>query len=372
MSPSGPVATAADYLQRLPAAARAAASADTARGEILLGLSVAIVLLAAWGIARWGVLDRIRERLKVVGRPRWVADAVCGAAAIGLVALALTPLTLVAAGPMALPALIGALRQDAVWALLGAIAAPLIYGLMRSLPRAWALVLGGLAAVSIFTAAWLPFAQASGPAFLPSAPAGAARDGLMRLIAETRLPAADVYVTANKAMDADVTGLGAARVTVSRGLWDVASPQELRASIGHLMGHYVHHDQLSIALMLAALAFGLFLAARALFPLAARLLGLPADIANPAGAPALIAAAALYLSLAVIADHALIRWINVRADQYSLDHAREPDGLAAALLHEWRGEDPNPSPLQEALFYDHPALKSRLVHAMSWKAAHPG
>ena len=123
--------------------------------------------------------------------------------------------------------------------------------------------------------------------------------------------------------------------------------------------------------MLAALAVGLFLVAQVLFGPAARLLGLPADIVNPAGAPALIAVATLYLCLAVVADHGLIRWINVGADQYSLDHAREPDGLAVALLHEWRGEDPDPSPLQEALFYDHPALQSRLVHAMSWKAAHP-
>ena len=372
MSPSDPAAAAAHYLQRLPAAARLAAPANAARTEILLSLCVVVVLLAAWGIARWGLLDRIRQRLQAVGRPRWMADSACGGAAIGLVALALTPLALISAGPAALaPALISALRQDAVWGLLGAIAAPLIYGLMRYLPRAWAPLLGGISAVSIFTAVWLPFAQTAGPANLPPAPAGPARDGLMRLISDTRLPASEVYVTANPALDADVTGQGAARVTVSRGLWDHATPQELRASIGHLMGHYFHHDQLKIALLLAALAVGLFLVAQVLFAPAARLLGLPADIANPAGAPALIAVATLYLCLAVVADHALIRWINVGADQYSLDHAREPDGLAVALLDEWRGEDPDPSPLQEALFYDHPALQSRLVHAMSWKAAHP-
>ena len=373
MSLFDPAAAAAAYVQRLPAAARAAAAADTVRAEILLALSIVVVLLAAWGIARWGLLDRIRQRLQAVGRPTWMADSACGGVAIGLVALALTSLALISAGPAAMASrLVPALRQDAVWGLVGAIAAPLVYGLMRRLPRAWALMLGGLAAVSIFTAVWLPFAQASGPASLPPAPAGAAREGLMSLIADTRLPASQVYVSANPAIDADVTGLGSARVSVSRGLWNLASPQELRASIGHLIGHYVHRDQLSIALLLAALAFGLFLAVLALFPLAVRVLGLPPDIANPVGAPALIAVAALYLCLAVIADHALIRWVNVRADQYSLDHAREPDGLAMALLHEWRGEDPNPSSVQEALFYDHPALQGRLVHAMSWKASHPG
>ncbi len=81
--------------------------------------------------------------------------------------------------------------------------------------------------------------------------------------------------------------------------------------------------------------------------------------------------AAAWLSLGGVAENGFIRAINVRADQYSLDHAREADGLAQALLHEWKGEDPAPSPLQEALFYSHPSLKSRVEHAMGWKAAHP-
>ncbi len=162
-------------------------------------------------------------------------------------------------------------------------------------------------------------------------------------------------------------------MVVSRGLWTQGSPAEIRASIGHLMGHYAHRDQLSIAVLLAVLTLGLFMALGSLFPLAARLVGASGvkSVADPAGAPALMALAAVYLACAVTLDHGFIRWINVRADQYSLDQAREPDGLAAALLHEWRGEAPNPSAIQQALFYDHPSLQSRLLHAMRWKAAHP-
>jgi STE24 endopeptidase len=235
------------------------------------------------------------------------------------------------------------------------------------------LVLGGVAAVLMFSAIWLPFATASGPTNLPTAPPGPARDGLMQLIAAVHLPAHEIYVSANSAIDADVTGWGQARVVISHGLWISAPPAELRASIGHLMGHYAHHDQLSIALLLAVLTFGLFIIVRRLAMPAARLMGLK-DVegpANPVAAPALIAVAVVYLWLAVTCDHAFIRWINVRADQYSLDHAKEPDGLALALLDEWRGEAVDPSPVQEALFYDHPSLKSRLEHAMRWKAAHP-
>jgi STE24 endopeptidase len=370
-----PAAAAAAYLQRLPLDARAAAPADTARSEILLVASVAIVLIVAWGVGRSGFLQRIRLRLEAAGRPRWIADAACGSALIGLVALAMTPLApMSAAGASGAlgPVLLEPLRQAALFSLLAAIAFPLLYGLMRLLPRLWAPLLGGLSAIAIFAAVWLPFAEASGPTNLPVAPAGAARAGLLGLIADTHLKASEIYITPTRAIDADVTGLGAARVSVSRGLWETASPQELRASIGHLMGHYVHHDQLSIALLLAMAALGLFLTMKALYAPAARLLRLPRDISDPSGAPALIAIATLWICAGVIADHALIRAVNVRADQYSLDHAREPDGLAMTLLHEWRGEDPDPSPLQEALFYDHPSLQSRLLHAMRWKAAHGG
>ena len=366
-------AAAAAYAQRLPAAARDSAPAATATSEILLTASVVVVMAAAWAVAGSGLLPRIEGRLRAAGRPGWMADAACGGALIGLIGLSLAPLALIgAAGAAAkMAALSGALRQAAVFSLVGAVIAPGLYGLMRRLPRLWAPLLGGLAAAAVFAAVWLPFASASGPTELPPAPAGPARAGLVRLIADTRLPASEVYLSANPAIDADVTGQGAARVVVSRGLWSVASPAELRASVGHLMGHYTHHDQLSIAALLALLALGLFFALQVLYAPVARWLRLPADRLDPAGAPALVLIATAWLSLAAIADHSFIRAINVRADQYSLDHAREPDGLAAALLHEWSGEDIDPSPLQEALFYSHPSLQGRLLHAMRWKAAHP-
>jgi STE24 endopeptidase len=375
-----PAAAAAIYVARLPGDALAAAPAQTAWFETLLVASLALALLAAVTVVRSGVLVRIQERMAAQGRPQWMSDAASGGAAAGLIGLALVllvPISIAHSGgaasnPMA--AFVVALRQAAVLSLVGALFAPPLYALMRRLPRLWAPALGAVAAALMFSAVWLPFAEASGPASLPAAPAGPARDGLVQLIAETKLGASEVYVSADPAIDADVTGAGAPRVVVSQGLWRTASPDELRASVGHLMGHYAHHDQLSIALLLAALAFGLFLAVRYLTAPLARLMGLK-DATGPddaLAAPALIAVAVVYLALAVAADHAFIRWINVRADQYSLDHARSPDGLAQALLHEWKGEAVDPSPLQEALFYDHPSLQSRLLHAMRWKAEHDG
>ena len=373
-----PAAAAAAYVQRLPAAVLDIAPAQTAWNETLLAASVVVALLAAFTIARLGVLERLRDGLEAAGRPAWMTDAACAGAAMGLVGVALALLAPISAahaggGASTLTALIEALRQAAVLGLAGALFAPPLYALMRRLPRLWAPLLGSLAAILVFAALWLPFAEASGPAQLPAAPAGPARAGLLRLISDTGLQASEVYVSANPAIDADVTGAGPARVVVSHGLWSLASPEELRASVGHLIGHYIHHDQLSIAILLAILMLGLVMAIWVLTAPVSRLMGLKdvQDPADPLAAPAVIAVAIVYLCLAVALDHTFIRAINVRADQYSLDHAREPDGLAQALLREWKGEAVDPSPLQEALFYDHPSLQSRLEHAMRWKAAHP-
>ena len=380
MTALDPAAAAAAYVQRLPADALAVAPAQTAWSEILQVASLAVAVLAAVTVVRSGVLVRIHQRMTAADRPEWMSDAACGGAAAGLVGVALALLAPIAAahpgGPPSnlLAATVLAVRQAAILGLVGALFAPPLYALMRRLPKLWAPALGAAAAALVFAAVWLPFASASGPASLPKAPPGPARDGLVQLITETRLAAPEVYVSPDPAIDADVTGAGAARVVVSQGLWRSATPEELRASVGHLMGHYAHHDQLWIALLLAALAFGLFPAVRHLTGPAARLMGLKdaggAD--DVIAAPALIAVALVYLALAVTADHALIRWVNVGADQYSLDHARSPDGLAQALLHEWKGEAVDPAPLQEALFYDHPSLQSRLLHAMHWKASHGG
>lgn len=56
------------------------------------------------------------------------------------------------------------------------------------------------------------------------------------------------------------------------------------------------------------------------------------------------------------------------ADLYGLNAARQPDGEAEVdvLLGEYRKLDP--SPLEEATFYDHPSGRTRIEAAMRWKA----
>ena len=84
----------------------------------------------------------------------------------------------------------------------------------------------------------------------------------------------------------------------------------------------------------------------------------------------LAALALLAMVAAAPVSAGYLRWANVRADAFSLDHAREPDGLAAVLERDWNHESVDPPLVERAIFYTHPPLASRLVQAMAWKAAH--
>jgi STE24 endopeptidase len=149
-------------------------------------------------------------------------------------------------------------------------------------------------------------------------------------------------------------------------------PAEARALVGHIMGHYAHNDILIFSLVLGlGMLAGFFAVARLAAPLA-RLIGAKnaASAADRESLPASAIILMLAIACAGLAGAGHLRWANVRADAYSLDHAREPDGLAAVIEQEWDHQSVDPSPLEEALFYTHPAMTGRLRHAMAWKAAH--
>ncbi len=383
MTAFDPSAATAAYLGALPPALRRAAEADTLWAHWLAVLIPLLVLAVCWAALRSGLLVQTARRYGRDGAAPWLASAVCAGLFSAVLLLACAPLEAFGAWRAhqgAAPSLGGlaqlaarALRRDVLLIGAAVVILPAVQALMRRAPRSWALWIGAVLAAAVFAVTWAPYALASGPADLPPVPPGAARDGLARLVRDTGIPVSGIYLSNQEARDADVTGLpGQARVVVSKGLWSQATPAQIRAAVGHLMGHYVHGDELSLALVLALLTLGGPLAIWGLFAPAARILGArglegPGDAA---GLPVPAAIAAIYLCVATVGFNNFIRLVNVRADQYSLDHAREPDGLATNLLRDWHDDRVDPSALEEAVFYDHPSLRSRIDHAMRWKAAH--
>jgi STE24 endopeptidase len=383
-----PVAVATQaWMERLPAAQRLAAQAAT-DARMIAWLGGGLVFLAVCGlIARSGLLGALRRRLDSERSSTWLASlALAGALAAVLSAVnALVSgfaewraQTLLShGGGVAPPAPLGAdLAQSAAGIPLAIAAAMLLVPpflwLIRRAPRIWPLIAGSIAAVLILAIGWLPYALAAGPSLSPAAPTPASA-GVMRLIADTGLPAHTVLFSPDPGFDADVTGgFGQAKVVLGPTLL-AGPPAEARAYVGHLMGHYAHGDILAVSLVIAVSVFLGFLAIQRWTVPLARALGVVVEsAADPEALPAMAMIGFLALTCVGLAASAYLRSANVGADAYSLDHAREPDGLAAVIEREWDHAAVAPSPLETAVFYTHPPLRSRIVHAMAWKAANGG
>jgi STE24 endopeptidase len=376
--------TAADrYVEALSPALRAAGAAYAEQSHWAWVISGLLIVAICWVTLRLGLLQRLRAGLEQE-RPRpWYAAFACALALSALVAALTLPLDVAAAWladrtlmrpPSSLIAYVaGAVRSDCFNILAVSLGAAVLLSLTRLAPKAWWAWSGAALSVAIFALVWGSYALAGGPAHSTPVPAGEARDGLLKLIHDAGLSARQVYLVASPDVDGDVTGLpGAARVVVNQGMLDHASVPEMRAAIGHLAGHFVRGDQFGLAALLSLLTVGALLAIHRLFGPAARLLGAEglAGLSDPAGLPVWAVIAVAWLAIATPAEKTYIRLINVRADQFSLDHAREPDGLAVSLLRGWHDDKVDPGPLEEAVFFDHPSLQSRLEHAMRWKASH--
>lgn len=374
-------AAADRYIDALSPALRAAGEAYAEQSHWLWAISGVLIVAIAWITLRLGLLERLRASLERE-RPRpWYVAIACALVFSALIAALTAPLDVAAAWltdrtlmrpPSSLIAYVARVaNRDCFNILAASLGSALLLGLARLAPRSWWAWSGAALSVAIFALVWGPYALAHGPATLPPLPAGAARDGMVRLIHDAGLSARQVYLVASSDVDGDVTGLpGQARVVVNQGMVANASVPEMRAAIGHLAGHFVHGDQFGLAVLLSLLTFGALLSVHRLHAPVARLMGGGGLLGDPAGLPVWAAIGVAWLAIATPAERSYIRWINVRADQFSLDHAREPDGLAINLLRGWHDDKVDPGPLEEAIFFDHPSLQSRLEHAMAWKAAH--
>jgi STE24 endopeptidase len=351
----------------------AAAAATDARLLVWLGVWAA-GLAACAIVGRAGMLGAIKARLERE-RPRpWLT----GAAGAGVVVLIVVGAMRLASAASSWPTtgvrgLGDALALSASAAVAAALLVPPAQWLMRRTPRFWPLLLGGVTAAAILALGWAPYATGNGDG-LPMAPATAAEAGVAKLVAQTHLPAVGVRASTDPAFDADVTGAFGRATVILGPMLAAGPPGEARAYVGHLMGHYVHGDILAVCLVLSGVLLGGLVAIRAWAAPLSHAFGARGarDAADSAALPAAAFLALTTLILAGLAAAAYLRWANVRADAYSLDQAREPDGLAAVIEREWDHQAVRPSALEEAVFYTHPPLAERLRQAMAWKAAHGG
>lgn len=380
----------ANYLARLPAAEQTKAVAYTQGGHWLLLWSWLATLAVCWLAVRSGALDKISRRLNKTKSRANLTVFACVASFSLLRWLLTLPWTGYAdwgrekAYGMTRQPFADWLTQGLIQAIISAIFSGLlfvaVYLVIRRTGRAWALWAMGVA--GLFCALGLIVApMALQPIFnhYTLAPAGPVRDAVSVLARENGVSEARIFVydgsRQSNRFTANVTGLGStSQIALSDTMFEKgASLDEIRAVVGHEIGHYRAGHLWILTLVLTAL-FGIgFQLIGLLFGRTAALFGLTGSrLHDPVAFPVVTALIATLTMLGTPLIYAAQRAIENDADTYSLEHVRLPDALASALIKSADYRASSPSRLEEALFYDHPSVAHRVRKAMDWKAEHNG
>ena len=378
-----PEAATARYIDSLGAEALAKAADYTAGNHWLILWDLAISAAVTWLIVRWGLLDRMQERLQRRGSAiRTMAIAATYLLVSTLIGLPWSMYTQYwrerAYGRTSQPLLdfVGqSLLSLLLSVIIGALFLAAVYWLINRAGKRWWLWSGALTAVVVaFMLLISPtLIQPMFNKYQPL-PAGPVRAAVEEMAAKANIPADRIFMfdgsRQSNNFTANVSGiLGSARIAISDVALKQASLDEVRAVTGHEIGHYVLGHVWRSVLFISLLAMLLFFLTDRLFRPVARAFGSSATIAEPRGLPILIFTLSVLSVLATPAMNTLSRVAESEADVYSLRTVGEPDGLASALVKTAEYRYPRPSRLQEVLFYTHPSVERRVRRAMEWKAA---
>ena len=260
-----------------------------------------------------------------------------------------------------------------------AIMLTVIFAVIRRAPRTWWLW-GTAALVAMMAFAFVVQPLFVEPLFNKYTPmqVGPMRDQILTMAQANHIPATNVWVVdaskQSKRISANVAGLGPTiRIALNDNLLNRSSPAEVKAVMGHEMGHYVlGHVWKGIA----AFSVIILVAALILWRLTPWMLARWGtrwrieSVADPAVVPAFALILTVFILVLTPVLNTLIRSQESQADAFGLDAAREPDGFAsiAMKLSEYRKIEPGP--LEEAMFFDHPSGRTRVRMSMDWKARH--
>jgi STE24 endopeptidase len=262
-----------------------------------------------------------------------------------------------------------------------AVALTFIYAAVRRAGARWWIWATGLAFVVIM------FTQLIAPPYIfpllndyQPLPDGPVREAVLSLARANQVPTEHVEWFNESKQDtrrsANVAGLlGTTRIALSDNLLDKTSLPEIKAVLGHEMGHYVLNHvwkepillTLVIGLAMALLRVGLD---RALARWGGHL-GL-ADRADPAALPLAIALFSVIFFLLTPLQNLVVRSYEGEADAFGLNASREPYGWATSAMRLSTYRKITPGKFEEFLFYDHPSGYQRVHAAMIWLKENQG
>jgi STE24 endopeptidase len=259
---------------------------------------------------------------------------------------------------------------------LGSVVISLLYaGIRRAGARWWLWATGGAFLFSLFLTMIQPVFVA--PLFndYKPLPDGPTRAALLSLARANEIPTQHLeWFDASKQttrISANVSGMfGVTRISLNDNLLNKTSLPEIKAVLGHEMGHYVLNHLFKLTVYLSLL-YGIAFAAvhvgleRALGRWGARL-GLRGR-ADPAALPLLVGIFSIVWFLLMPLTNTVVRTTEAEADAFGLNAAREPQGFAMAAMRLSTYRKLSPGALEEFLFYDHPSGYDRVHRSMIWQ-----
>ena len=207
---------------------------------------------------------------------------------------------------------------------------------------------------------------------------GSVRESVLSLARANQIPTDNVVEfdasRQTTRISANVSGfLGTTRVALNDNLLNKTSEPEIKAVMGHEMGHYVLNHSLRLTVYLTlVIALGLWIVHRAFDWALARWgtkLGLEGR-GDPAALPLAIAILSIFFAVATPLTNSIIRQAEAEADAFGLDAAGEPNGFAMAAMRLSTYRKLQPGALEEVVFYDHPSGYDRVHRSMVWLKEH--
>ncbi len=188
---------------------------------------------------------------------------------------------------------------------------------------------------------------------------------LIKKLAERfKLPLSKIYSLnlskTTKKANAAFMGLGKTkRVVLSDTLLAHFTPEEIEAVVAHELGHCIHQDiWKNLAVGLVSSFFG--------FWLVYKILPGAEDIAN---LPLIFLIFYAFHLVLMPLQNGFSRWVEKQADRFAFDACGKPRILRECLekLGRVNLSDPDPNPVFEWFFYDHPSIGRRVRSIQQWE-----
>ena len=173
-------------------------------------------------------------------------------------------------------------------------------------------------------------------------------------------------------VSANVSGIfGSAAVRLNDNLLKTTLP-EIRAVMGHELGHYVMNHIYKAIMEFALLFFAAFLFAKWAMEGLLRTQGVRwglRGVGDVAALPLYAAVFGIFFFFATPIVNTMTRVQEIEADRFGLNLAREPHGEAEVDLKLAEYRKPDPGAIEEFIFFDHPSTRFRIHDAMRWRQA---